>query len=185
LVDCVKRRHIVEYTLKYKHMETMKKNIIYPYLPAGRTIFYVPESNEYMLMAKEYARVHSLDKEMPNTSILVKDGVVIGKGANGSSYHETNGCERVKKNIPTGQGYELCEGCHPKNHGESKAIQNAKDLGNNTTGADLYMWGHWWCCEPCWNNMISAGINDVYLLEGSEKLFNKSNPENIVGHQFD
>ena len=122
---------------------------------------------------------------MPNTSVIVKNGEILGLGANGSTYHETHECERVKRNIPTGQGYELCEGCHPKNHGEGRAIKNAKDNGYDTKGADLYMWGHWWCCKPCWEAMINAGIQNVYLFEKSDILFNKKDPENIIGHQFE
>ena len=161
------------------------KNIKYPYIPEGRTIFYVPESNLFMQAAKKFARENSLDKVMPNASIIVKDGEIIGRGANGSNYHELHGCERVKNGIPTGQGYELCEGCHPKNHGEPKAIKEAKENGKDTNGAEVYLWGHWWCCESCWDVMIKAGIKDVYLLEDSEILFNKENPENIIGRQFE
>ncbi|OGI73072.1 hypothetical protein A3D42_01980 [Candidatus Nomurabacteria bacterium RIFCSPHIGHO2_02_FULL_41_18] len=153
-----------------------------PYVPIGRNILYVPPTNKYIVEAKEHAKKYSLDKEMPNTSVIVKDGKIIGRGANGSTYHDTHECERVKRNIPTGQGYELCEGCHPKNHGESRAIKNAKDAGHNPKGADLYMWGHWWCCKPCWEAMISAGIKNVYLLENSEILFNKKDPDNIIGN---
>ena len=164
-------------------MET--KHIKYPYLPEGKEILYVPADNQYMVMAKEYARLNSLDKSMPNASIIVKDNKVIGRGANGSTYHDTHVCERVKQNIPTGQGYELCEGCHPKNHGEPKAVKNAQDLCNDTNGADLYMCGHWWCCESCWNAMIAAGIKNYYLLENSENFFNRESPDNVIGHQFD
>ena len=166
-------------------MQTNNKNIKYPYTPKDHSVIYVPADNEYIQEAKKYARENSLDKVMPNGSVLVRDEVIIGKGANGSNYHELHGCERVKRGIPTGQGYELCEGCHPKNHGEPKAIKMAKDQGNETNGADLYLWGHWWCCEPCWNAMIEAGIKDVYLMEDSEILFNKENPNNIVGKQFE
>ena len=109
-------------------METKNSKYTAPYIPEGRTILYMPISNQFMAEAKEYARVNSLDKEMPNTSVIVKDGVIIGRGANGSTYHQTHICERVKRNIPTGEGYELCEGCHPKNHGESRAIKNAKEI---------------------------------------------------------
>lgn len=163
-------------------MET--KTIAYPYLPEGKTILYVGEENPYIQEAKKYAREHSLDKVMPNGTVLVKDGKIIGRGANGSTYHDTHECERVKQGIPTGEGYELCEGCHPKNHGEPKAIKEAIQNGENTNGADIYLWGHWWCCEPCWNAMIKAGIKNVYLLEGSEVLFNKNDPNNIIGKQF-
>ena len=157
----------------------------YPYIPEGRTILYAPADNPFMAQAKAYARAHSLDAVMPGAAGVVKDGVIVGCAANGSDYHRTHECERIKRHIPTGQGYELCEGCHPKNHSESRAVKNTKDGGHDTNGADLYLWGHWWCCEPCWNAMTAGGIRDVYLLEGSEILFNKENPDNIVGHQFE
>lgn len=160
-------------------------HIMYPYLPQDRAFTYVPASNEYMIAAREYAREYSLDTTMPTGSVVVSDGEIIGRGANGSTYHETHECERVKQGIPTGQGYELCEGCHPKNHSEPRAIDDALKTGHDTKGADIYLWGHWWCCEPCWNAMLEAGITNVYLLEGSEVLFNKKDPNNIVGHQFD
>lgn len=167
-------------------MESMnsKIKIEYPYLPEGRTILYVPESNPFIQAAKKFAREHSLDSTIQTGSAVVINDTIIGLGANGSDYHETNECERVKRNIPTGQGYELCEGCHPKNHSEPRAIENAIKLNHDPKGADLYLWGHWWCCEPCWNAMIKAGIKNVYLMEGSDKLFNKNNPNNIVGKQF-
>ncbi len=160
-------------------------DIKYPYLPEGRTILYVPERNPFMIEAREYAREHSLDDSVKTGSIIVKDGGIIGRGANGTDYHKTHGCERVKRGIPTGHGYELCEGCHPKNHAEPRSVANAKSLGNDTDGADVYLWGHWWCCEGCWNSMIEAGIKNVYLLESSEKLFNKAHPDNVIGKQFD
>jgi len=157
----------------------------YPYIPEGFSHEYVGIDNPYMQAAFDYARENSLDKAMPTSSVIVKDGKIIGMGANGSTFHETNVCERVKQNIPTGEGYELCEGCHPKNHSEPRAIQDAKEKGNDTTNAELYLWGHWWCCEPCWNSMQQAGITKTFLLENSDALFNKKAEGNIVGHQFD
>jgi len=165
-------------------MNSNKQKITYPYLPPGRSVEYVPADNEYMLMAKKFAKEHSLDQTMPTASVIVKDGVILATGANGSNYHEKNGCERVKNNIPTGQGYDLCEGCHHKNHSEVTAINNLKSRAD-AEGADLYLWGHWWCCEPCWSAVIKAGIKRVFLMEGSERLFNKESPESIVGRQFD
>lgn len=152
----------------------------YPYLPEGRTILYVPAEDPFMQAAKAEAQEHSLDAVMPTGAVLVRDGEIVGRGANGSAYHTTHECERVKQNIPTGQGYELCEGCHPKNHAERRAVENTRD----PAGADLYLWGHWWACEPCWEAILSAGVRDVYLMEGSEVLFDKNNPGNIVGKQF-
>jgi len=158
--------------------------IEYPYLPTGRIIKYVDAHNPFMQEAYDWARTHSLDEVMPNASIVVKDGEIIGRAANGSDYHKLHGCERVKRGIPTGHGYELCEGCSPKNHGEPQAIADALKNGHETIGADLYLWGHWWACQPCWNAIIEAGIENVYLLKDSEKLFNKAHPGNIIGRQF-
>ena len=158
--------------------------IKYPYLPKGKNIKYVDASNKFMIEAKEFARKNSLDKTIQTGSIVVKGGKIIGMGANSSDYHKKFMCERVKQKIPTGQGYELCEGCSPKNHSEPKALVDAKLRGFDTNGADLYLWGHWWCCEPCWNAMINAGIKDTFLLENSEVLFNKEAKDNIVGKQF-
>lgn len=161
------------------------KNIQYPYLPEGREIKYVPLSNPFILLAKEFARKNSLDKVMPGAAVIVKEDKVIGIGANGSDYHEIHGCERVKQGCASGQGYELCEGCHPKNHSEPSAIADALSNGFTAEGADIYLWGHWWCCESCWYAMIKAGISNVYLMDGSEILFCKEHPDNIVGRQFE
>jgi deoxycytidylate deaminase len=160
---------------------TPKIAIAYPYLPNGRTIQYVEADNPFMLAAQRYTLANSLDKSVPTGSVIVKDGVIIGSGANGSSYHESNICERVRQNIPTGQGYDLCEGCHPKNHSEAKAVDAAISQGHDTHGADLYLWGHWWCCEPCWGRMLEAGIQNVYLQTDSHVQFNKAHPENTLG----
>lgn len=160
--------------------------IEYPYMPKGETILYVDAHNKYMRSAKEHARKYSLDQNMPTGSVIVLNGEIIGRGANGSDYHDKFGCERVKKGIPTGQRYELCEGCHPKNHSEPKAIEDAlhnhprKELKD----AELYLWGHWWACEPCWNAIQTAGIKKVYLVQDSHRLYNKQHPENIVGKQL-
>lgn len=152
--------------------------------PKGQ-IGYVPADNQFIIAAKEFSKKNSLDKAMPTGSVVVKDGQIIGRGANGSNYHETHVCERVRLNIPTGQGYELCEGCHPKNHSEPRAIANAKAEGHDTHGAEIYLWGHWWCCEACWNAMIDAGITKVNLMQDSDILFNKEAEGNIVGRQFE
>ena len=151
--------------------------INYPYLGEGREIKYVPIDNPFMAAAREYARLHSLDKAVPTGAVLVKNGKIIGYAANGSNYHESHVCERVRLKIPTGQGYELCEGCHPKNHSESRAIANAKKNDIDPTGADLYLWGHWWCCKPCWDSMIEGKVANVYLMKGSECLLNREHPD--------
>lgn len=139
----------------------------------GLELFFTPEDDPLMLLAKQNSQTLSLDRNRPNGTVLVKEGIVIGNGANGSDYHTAHGCERVRQGIPTGQGYELCEGCHPRNHGEPKAIKDALDNHQDPGGADLYLWGHWWFCESCCRAMIEVGIKRVILLEGAQSIFGK------------
>ncbi len=159
--------------------------IIYPYMPEGKSFIYVTDNDPFIVAAKIFAINNSSDKIMPNASVIVKNGKIIGIGANCSDYHEKNECQRVKLKIPTGQGYELCEGCHPKNHSEPTAIRTAISSGHDIAGSSLYLWGHWWCCKPCWELIGQSGIDKVYLLLDSQKLFNKNHPENIVGKQYE
>ena len=162
-----------------------KNKYPYPYLPEGREILYVPLDNVFMLLAKSYARAQSLDSRMPGAAVVVKNGRVIGIGANGSTYHETHECERKRLQCKTGEGYELCEGCHPHNHSERQAITGALAQGSDTQGADLYLWGHWWFCKDCWEYIIRYGIRNCYVVERSEILFNVDDPENSIGRQFE
>ena len=67
-----------------------EKIVQYPYLPKGKEIQYVPESNVFMQLAKAFARAQSLDAVMPGAAVVVKDGRVIGIGANGNDYHKTH-----------------------------------------------------------------------------------------------
>lgn len=156
----------------------------YPYLPEGKMFRFIGIDNEFMQAAKQIAKDASLDDTMPTGSVVIKNGQVIGRGANGSNYHKEHGCYRVQHNIPTGQGYELCEGCSPKNHSEPRAIADAHAHADDIKGSQLYLWGHWWCCQPCWNAILASGIDEVYLLDNSAKLFDKNSPNNIVGRQF-
>ncbi len=144
-----------------------------PYLPSGREVLYVPVSNKYMQLAKQAAESESLDKQHPTGAVLVKDGVVLATGANGSKFHEQFGCVRKLIKAPTGKLYGLCGGCSPKNHAEQKAIKKGYKEGHDLAGADLYLWGHWWCCESCWSVMIDAGIRNVYLPEAAWEAFGK------------
>ena len=151
----------------------MDETIKYPYLPENRLISYVPQSNEFMKIARSFARKNSLDETMPGASVIVKADRLIGIGVNGSYYHKNHGCRRVELNCKTGEDYELCEGCHPKNHSEAQALALAKINGEDANGADLYLWGHWWCCKPCWDKMLEIGIKKVFLVENSENMFGR------------
>lgn len=165
----------------------------YPYLPEGKEIKYVKADNQFMKAAKEACRELSTDRHHPTGAVLVRDGRVILSSANQSAIknkvllalHQKGFCVRKILKISSGKKYWLCPGCaSARNHAESRFMKEAKRLGIKTAGADVYLWGHWWCCEPCWAAMIAGEVRDVYLLEGSERFFNKTHPDNIIGRQF-
>jgi deoxycytidylate deaminase len=164
--------------------------ITYPFIPKDRTILYVGPDNEFMKAAEAACKELSTDRYHPTGAVLVKDGKIIARAANQSALknekllelHRKGFCVRKLFKIPSGQKYWLCPGCSSsKNHAETSVVRDARKRGISTEGSDLYLWGHWWCCEPCWNSIISGGIRDVYLLEGSDRLFNPKFPENIIG----
>lgn len=168
--------------------------IAYPYLPEGKKINYVPADNLFIQTAKEFAKEYSSDRQHPTGAVIVKDGEIIGRGANQvplkhpklKEFHKNGWCVRKILKVKSGEKYWLCPGCSKcSDHAEQQAVYDAQKGGKEIVGADLYLWGHWWCCEPCWNRMISVGIKDVFLIEGSEKMFDKNHAENIVGRQFD
>lgn len=166
-------------------------SIVYPYLPEGREISYVPADHACMQAAKEMSE-HAADKLHPTGAVIVKDGKIIGRGCNYAfigifpflTRTHPQWCVRRMFKIPSGQKYWACPGCIPsKNHAEGRAVRDAKSNGYDPHGADLYLWGHWWCCKPCWDAMIGVGIENVYLAEGSEQLFDTNHPKNIIGKQ--
>ena len=172
-------------------MET-KKEIIYPYLPEGREILYVPISNEYMLRAKEVAR-GSNDQSIPTGAVIVSDGKILAEASNKTPLSNpflkklhAKYCVRRMLKIPSGQKYWICPGCAShENHGEYRAVVLfQKKITKANSPCDLYLWGHWWCCKPCWDKMLELPVRNVYLLEGSEIFFNSTNSNNLIGKQF-
>lgn len=168
-------------------------NINYPYLPEGREIKYVSLDNFYMQTAREFSKNNSTDRLQPTGSVIVQDSKIIGEAANVIpltnpklvEMHRNGLCTRKLLKVKTGTKYWLCPGCAKySDHSEQRAIKQARGNGLDTKGADLYLYGHWWCCKPCWDKITEAGIKNVYLLNDSEKLFNSQHPENILGKNF-
>lgn len=171
-------------------MNSDQKEIKLPYLPDGREILCAKADSPYLQAAKEMADKHSTDILQPTGSVVVKDGQIVGRAANISrlknkklfELHAGGLCLRKKLNIPSGKHYWLCPGCAPcKNHSEQRAVRDAEKKGVDTQGADLYLYGHWWCCRECWDKMIEAGIKNVYAHEDGKKLFRRESPDNILG----
>lgn len=163
--------------------------IKYPYLPEGKCILYVADGNPFMQEAKHACRELSTESKQPTGAVLVKDGRVVARAANQSRIKNrtllklhNRFCVRKLLHVPTGTHYWVCPGCATyREHAESRVICVARRAGVDTDGTDLYLYGHWWCCKPCWDVMIKAGIRDVYLLEGSEHFFNRRSSGDVLG----
>ncbi len=162
----------------------------YPYLPEGYTIQYVGNDNPFMQQAKEVART-SNEHHMPTGAVAVCNNEIIAKACNHAplsspiliNLHKTY-CFRKLLKVKSGQKYWLCPGCaSPGSHAEARAMQIVK--GKHIRDFDLYLWGHYWACKDCWNTMIDAGVKNVFLLQGSEVFFDKDNPHNVIGKQFE
>lgn len=155
-------------------------NNYYPYLPEDRTIEYVKADNSLMAEAKLMRDNHSTDLNHPTGAIVVLNGRIIGRSANQSAIknkrllnlHKNGLCIRKILKIPSGQKYWLCPGCAQfRHHAEVRAVRDALSRSSSIQGADLYLYGHWWCCKPCWDSIIGASIGHVYLVEGATELF--------------
>ena len=151
---------------------------IYPFEPKKGYQF-VTMDNSYMQAAMKAAKELSWDTgNEPNSpvgAVFVLNGKIILRSSNGSDYHKKNGCERKKLGI-VGKDYELCPGCSSKVHCEQKGHQEAKIKGISLKGSDMYMFGHFWCCEPCCKALEEAGVANYYLLKDSHLLFDRKLP---------
>lgn len=154
---------------------------------------YLSDENQFVLAAKKAAIEHSLTSIFPIGIIAEKDEKIIVEAGNGNGYHENNqdtpghrkGCirrflndEREKNGLNKfkgGEGFELCPGCHTDSHAEANLIKRAKEIGvyENLKDANIYMYGHFWCCKSCWEKMLAAGVKNIYLPKSADKFKDK------------
>lgn len=143
---------------------------------------FVPSDNQYMILAKNAALQHSLTSVFPIGIVAVKNGNILATAGNGNGYHEKNinseghikGCvrrfvsnEQEKtggQKLLSGEGFELCTGCSVDSHAESNLLKSVPTK-SVLEDADVYMYGHFWCCEDCWKKLLDAKIQNVYIVE--------------------
>ncbi len=154
----------------------------YPYLPEGRVLKFVPLSNKWMKAARKMADTESGCSWWQTGAVIVKNARVIGKGANNKGTFVIP-CPRIEQKCKTGEGYDLCEKIckvHGFSHAENEAVKDARSKGNDPKTADVYLFGHWWCCESCWDEMIKAKIRNVYLLQDAHKIFTRESRTEVM-----
>ncbi len=174
-------------------METTQKNSrLQPYLPKGQTILYVAMSHRFMARAREVAH-GSNEKQQSTGAVIVCDNKIVSEASNMNpltmawmiNLHK-NFCIRHLFHIPSGKKYWVCPGCAGKeSHAESRAVKQLIKSGIPEGNLDLYLWGHWWCCDVCWKNMLKLPVKHVYLLDNSDMLFYPKSLQSIIGKQFD
>jgi len=147
----------------------------YTYLPEGRSFRFVSESDPFMQAAALARAECAGDSTYPVGAVLVRDEKVLARAGNGFNRGpgEKHICPRIVMNCPSGTGYDLCHLHDAPGHAEPMLMAAAKEQGIETAGADVYLYGHWWCCEPCWKAMIDSGVRDVYLLEQAHEVFSR------------
>lgn len=87
-------------------------------------------------------------------AIVVRDGEIISVGTN----EHKEPCKR--EGYPTGEGYELCEYCQYTNHAEYNAVRHS-----DVKGGRLYLFGHYYACEPCKKECQLQGIEGITICE--------------------
>jgi deoxycytidylate deaminase len=144
-----------------------------PFLPENQNLYQVKDTNIFIQAAKKVALEQTSDLAHPTGAVIVKNNQIIGEGANFSQYHKKHGCERKKLKCKSGEGYDLCVGCNPQFHAEATAIRHVLAQNKSTKNCDLYLWGHWWCCQACWQKIIDAKISRVFLSATAIEMFKK------------
>lgn len=143
-------------------------------MPDGRSLKFVSADHPHMQEAAHARETMSGDPVYPIGGVLVKDGEIIGKAGNGFNQGaRTHVCPRIVQECPSGEGYDLCSLHDPAGHTEVMTLQNAREAGHDPAGADLYMFGHWWACKPCWEALIEAGVKDVYVVDDAHERFSR------------
>lgn len=153
-----------------------------PFKDGRLQLFFVPKIDEFMGVAYT-VRHTSTDKNHSTGAVVVSDGRVLSMESNKAGYkhpflirlHEKGWCLRKKLHIPSGKGYWLCQGCaKSKNHAETRAAKSARSHHPEAVHeSTLYLAGHFWCCKPCSDAMICAGIRRVVLVEGARDMFKR------------
>lgn len=153
----------------------MDLKIEYPYMPEGRHLKYVPHDHEFMRAASEAREELAGDPIWPVGIVAVRDGKVVARAGNGFNRgsQQKHVCPRIVRESKSGEDYELCDVHDPPGHSEPQLVKAMQAAGVETEGADAYMYGHWWACEPCWKALIDAGFRDLYVTEDAHERFAK------------
>lgn len=102
-------------------------------------------------------------KKQTTVAIIMKNNQVISIASN---YIKNNIQECPRKNMPTGQSYDLCKTiCNQVGHAEENACKLAED---DAKGAVLYLIGHYYICNSCLDVMKKYKIDCAIICNTGE-----------------
>jgi len=120
---------------------------------------------KFMQLAKKTAKKSGCLKKQIG-AVLVLNGQVIGVGHNDARPREPY-CPREDMPAGTGRGYFYCKThCGQSHHSETAALYNR--TVKECAGAEIYIYGHYVCCEGCIEAMVTHGIETVYIQDDTE-----------------
>lgn len=150
------------------------KDINYPYMPEGHQLKYASADDPFMVEAAKAREELAGDPSYPVGIVMVKEGCVVARAGNGFNRgRRVHVCPRLVLECPTGVGYDLCDLHESPGHAESQVLKVAREAGIDPQGGDLYLYGHWWACEPCWATLLEAGIRDLYVTDDAHERFSR------------
>lgn len=136
---------------------------------------FVSFDHPHMMAAYDARRECAGDTIFPIGVVLVKNDVVVARAGNG--FNRGSGikhvCPRVVMECPSLTGYELCSLHDTPGHAENMLVLAAAEQGIDPVGCDVYMSGHWWCCDACWRVLMEAGIRDVFIVDDAQERFSR------------
>ncbi|MFZ5391755.1 MAG: hypothetical protein ACOZAR_00995 [Patescibacteria group bacterium] len=143
-------------------------------------IEFVKLDNQYIQLAKK------ISQEKSGCSYWNTGAVITGFDKNGSERIISKGanegkkcvipCPRFERSCASGTGYKLCKDiCYQDSHAEVNACNHLpQNHLNKYSNIKLYLFGHYWCCQSCWQKMIQSEIYHVLLPENAQKIFSPS-----------
>lgn len=169
--------------------------IKYPFVPSNIQLGEAPIEHPDMRLAFEHAMKHQRAQAASGmrgvASVLVtRDGQrlfgIAGELTNHIDGHDDElvdditwhakygRCDRMQ--LDGNVDYDKCPGCRHDRHSEHSVVRKALRDGIDLTGAEIYLYGQWWVCEPCANAAHDAGVRKIYMLPKAYELFDRTRP---------
>lgn len=130
------------------------------------------EDNHFMQLARSQSGL-STDLRRPIGAVVVINSKVVGFGSNQATvrwswlqrFHVKH-CFRKILGIRTHNFYFVCPGCALfRNHAEARAMRDVDPFWLPfRVPAEVYLYGHRYCCAKCEDSMLKFGITKVYTL---------------------